>query len=351
MTPSESHGDARPPWIRRVLGWLWLALWSLGRVVLLAWATLAVFYSSAPWAPLRLVLAAALLAFGVWALWFGRRPRSLAIFAAAYACVLVWWSTIRPSNDRVWRPEVAVMPRATIDGDELHITGFRHFDYRTADDFTEHFEDRDYRLSHLTSVDFFVSFWRIGPVGHTFVSFVFDDAPPLCISIETRPEVGEGFAPVASLFKQFELIYVIGDERDLVGVRTNHRHEDVFLYHVRMSPESARRLLLVYLERVNRLADHPEFYNLLSNSCTVNIVRYANRSGRTGGFDARHLLNGWFDGYLFDAGLLDTSMTFEELRRRSRINDAAASGSGERSPDFSERIRAGLPHPSPPLAL
>jgi hypothetical protein len=180
-------------------------------------------------------------------------------------------------------------------------------------------------------------------VGHTFLSFLFDNAPPLSISIETRPEVGEGFNPIASLFKQFELIYVVGDERDLVRVRTNYRNETVYLYHLNSSPADVRRLLLIYLERINELADRPEFYHLLSNSCTINIIRYANAAGRTGRFDIRHLLNGLIDSYLYHSGRVDTTLPFEELRRRSLINTAAQAA--DIAPDFSERIRAGLPNP------
>jgi uncharacterized protein DUF4105 len=118
---------------------------------------------------------------------------------------------------------------------------------------------RSAKYGHLTALDFFVSYWSEGLVGHTFLSFIFDDAPPLSISIETRPEMGEGFAPIASMFKQFELIYVVGDERDLVRVRTNYRKETVYLYRLNASAADARRLLLVYLARINELADRPEF--------------------------------------------------------------------------------------------
>ena len=197
------------------------------------------------------------------------------------------------------------------------------------------------QLSHLTGLDFFVSYWSEGLVGHTFLSFIFDNAPPLSISIETRPEVGEGFNPVASLFKQFELIYVVGDERDLVRVRTNYRKETVYLYRLNSSPESVRRLLMVYLKRINELADRPEFYHLLSNSCTINIIRYANAAGRAGRFDIRHLLNGLIDSYLYHSGRVDTTLPFDELRRRSQINEAAQAA--DDAPDFSERIRASLP--------
>jgi hypothetical protein len=186
-----------------------------------------------------------------------------------------------------------------------------------------------------------VSYWSKGPVGHAFLSFIFDNALPLSISIETRPEVGEGFNPIASLFKQFELIYVVGDERDLVRVRTNFRKETVFLYRLNASPDNARRLLMVYLKRINELADRPEFYHLLSNSCTINIIRYLNAAGRRGRFDIRHLLNGLIDSYLYHSGRIDTTLPFDELRRRSQINEAAQAA--DDASDFSERIRASLP--------
>jgi hypothetical protein len=290
---------------------------------------------------MRLGLAGAFAAFAIWALWLSRQRRMSAVLIVLFLGVVVWWSSIRPSHDREWRPEVAMMPRAVIDGDRVHLTGVRNFDYRTRNDFTVHYEEREVWLSHLAALDFYVSYFSEGPIAHTFLSFIFDNAPPLSISIETRPEVGEGFAPVASLFKQFELIYVVGDERDLVGVRTNHRREAVYLYHLNTSADDARRLLLVYLTRINELADRPEFYHLLTNSCTINIFRYANAAGRVGRFDIRHLLNGLVDSYLYHSGRVDTTLPFDELRRRSRINDAAQAADG--APDFSQRIRVSLP--------
>jgi hypothetical protein len=208
-------------------------------------------------------------------------------------------------------------------------------------DFTVRYEEREVELSHLTGLDFFVSYWSEGLVGHTFLSFIFDNAPPLSISIETRPEVGEGFNPIASLFKQFELIYVVGDERDLVRVRTNYRKETVYLYRLNSSPDDVRGLLMVYLKRINELADRPEFYHLLSNSCTINTIRYMNAAGRAGRFDIRHLLNGMIDSYLYHSGRVDTTLPFDELRRRSRINEAAEAA--DDAPDFADRIRVSLP--------
>jgi hypothetical protein len=315
-------------------------LWFLVRLLAVIWATLAIYYSNLPWAELRLGLAAVFAAFAIWVL-ATRRRHMPAILAVLFAAVVIWWIAIPPSHDRNWRQEVAVMPRAIIDGDRVRLTGVRNFEYRSRNDFTARYEEREVQLSHLTALDFYVSYFLEGPVGHTFLSFIFDNAPPLSISIETRPEVGEGFAPVASMFKQFELIYVVGDERDLVGVRAIQRNEPIYLYRLNTSPEDARRLLLVYLQRINELADRPEFYHLLTNSCTINIIRYANAAGRVGRIDIRHILNGLVDSYLYRSGRIDTTLPFDELRRRSQINDAVKAADG--AADFSQRIRASLP--------
>ena len=329
----------------KALGVLVRGLGHLCGAALLLWATLAINFSNLPWPWLRIALAAAFAACGIWALWITRRRRMPWVFAALFLVVCAWWATILPSHDRDWRRDVAVMPRAILDGDRVLIKNVRDFDYRSRSDFTERYEDREVSLSHLTGVDFYVSFWMEGPIGHTFLSFMFDNAPPVSISIETRPEANEGYSPIASMFKQYELIYVVGDERDLVRLRTNFRDEELFLYHLNISPEAARRLFVVYLDRINELYAQPEWYHLLSNSCTINIVRYANVAGRTGGLDIRHVLNGWIDRYFYNTGLVNTSLGFDELRRRSNITEVSkAAGNGD---DFPQRIRANLPPARP----
>ena len=265
--------------LSRSFGGLIAAIWFLCRAALIAWATLAIYYSNLPWPRLRLGLAGAFAAFAVWALWLSRRRQMSVIMIALFLGVVAWWITIRPSHDRPWRPEVAVMPRAFIDGDRVRLTGVRNFDYRTRNDFTVRYEEREVQLSHLTALDFYVSYLR--RAGRTHVP-EFHLRQRAAAEYLHRDAAGSrrGLCPIASLFKQFELIYVVGDERDLVGVRTNYRHEAVYLYRLNTSPDDARRLLLVYLARINELADRPEFYHLLTNSCTINIVRYANAAGR-----------------------------------------------------------------------
>lgn len=339
MTASVSQSPF-PDAIRSLLRGAMHAL--VGLVLL--WEVLAISYIPILPTYARWSIAAAVGVFYVWGLWFsaGRWPK-LAVAVVFLVCWVVW-ASIRPSLERDWRPEVAVMPRILIDGDHIRLVGYRNFDYRSPNDFTVRYEERVLRLSQLRSIDFFLSYWKLGPIGHTFISFNFEDAPPVSISIETRPQVGQGYDPLASLFRHFELIYVVGDERDIVRVRTNYRNEQVFLYRTNLSAEAARRLFMVYAVRVNELAVKPEFYHLLSNSCTINIVRYANRIGRVGSLDIRLILNGWSDRYLYRAGTVDTSMPFEELRARSHINEAARAAG--QAPDFSQRIRAGLPEPA-----
>ena len=336
MQPAEKRGILKTLFtgVAAVVRGLFLAL-------LVAWATLAIYYSNLPWPALRLASAAAFAAFSIWALWVSPNRNRFFAFVGTFFAVVTWWVLIPPSHDREWRPEVAVMPRAFIDGDRVRFTGVRNFDFRSRNDFTVRWDEREVERSHLIGIDFYVSYWSEGPVGHTFLSFIFDNAPPLAVSIETRPEVGESFAPIASLFKQFELIYVVGEERDLVGLRTNHRNETVYLYRLNTSAADARRLFDIYVQRINELAERPEFYHLLSNSCTINIIRYANAAGRAGRFDIRHLLNGLIDSYLYHSGRVDTTLPFPELRRQSLINEAAQQAGD--AADFPERIRANLP--------
>lgn len=345
MTLTETRSSSTP-WLLKPIAWLWTGLVFLFTFLVLSWATLALYWSNLPWAWLRLLLAIAFAAFGIYALWWKRSRRTYLVFAVLFhLAVVVLYVSIQPSFDRAWQKDVAVLPQALRDGDRVLLKNFRNFDYRSTTDFTPRYESREVLLSHLTSLDFYVSYWMPLPVAHTFLSFNFDNAPPVCISIEARRQIGQGFDPLASLFKQFGLIYVVGDERDIVRVRTNYRHEDVYLYHVEALSENARRLFLVYLDRINELASRPEFYHLLSNSCTINIVRYARIAGKLPYFDIRFWLNGYSDRGLYRAGLLNPTLSFEELRRRAWIN-SLAQAAGD-APDFSQRIRASLPAARP----
>ena len=338
--------------VARFLAWsvVGLAVAGVG-----AWGTLAFRYSDRPGAWLRDALAAvfALLALAALATIVARRGRraALAAFAVAFLGLLLYWRTIEPSNARDWVPEVARLPRVTIVGDLVTIHDIRNFAYRTETDFTPAYYDRTFDLRRLDALDIVTSYWMGPAIAHVFVSFGFDDEH-VAVSVEARKERGEGYSSVQGFFKRYELVYVVGDERDLIGVRTNYRQdppEDVYLYRARVPIENVRRIFLDYVRSINELREHPQFYDTLTTNCTTTIVLHTRVNPGRPPFSWKFLLSGYAAEYVYETGRLETSLPFEELRRRSRVNAAAVAADG--APDFSRRIREGLPGMGVPAAV
>ena len=271
------------------------------------------------------------------------RPARIALlcFAGLMVLVIAWWFAIEPSNDRDWLPEVAHSPTASVEGNLVTIRNVRNFDYRSETDFDERWEERTYDLSRLRGVDLFLSYWGSPWIAHTIVSWEFDDGQHLAVSIETRKERGEAYSAVLGFFRQFELYYVFADERDLVGLRTHHRGEDVYLYRLQTPVETARAVLLDYLEEANRLAARPRWYNALTHNCTTAIRYHMKNIAAENPWDWRILVNGRIDELGYERGSIDTSLPFEELRARSNISERALAAAS--APNFSQRIREGLP--------
>ena len=273
------------------------------------------------------------------------RLRRVMLSAAIAATVVVTacaagLASLRPSNDRVWAPEHAVLPAADIAGDSVRIRRVRNFAHTAEGRFTPAYEDRSYDLSKLESAWFVVtpfSRWWRGPA-HTFVSFGFADSQYVAISVEARREPGESYAVLTGLFKRFEVIYVIGDERDLIGSRARFGGYDVYLYPIQAPREKIRQMFVQMLERANALRAAPEFYNTATNNCTTNVVDHVNHvtPGRvpTG---LKTILPGYTDEVAHRLGLIDSTISLDEARRRYRVNDRARMFA-ER-PDFSLRIR------------
>ncbi|MBI1284237.1 MAG: DUF4105 domain-containing protein [Thiobacillus sp.] len=275
------------------------------------------------------------------------RRRAYAVFVALFGVVLVWWLSLAPSNERDWQPDVARLPTAEIQGDKVTIHNVRNFDYRSETDFTEHWETRSYDLSKLRGLDLFVIYWGSPSIAHTILSWDFEDGQQLAVSIETRKEVGESYSAVRGFFRQFELYYVIADERDVVGVRTNHRHEDVYLYPLRTPPARARAILLDYLKGINRLAEHPGWYNALSTNCTTTIRLHVADVIAGVPHDWRWLANGYLDELLYELGVVNRERPFAEFKKLSYINPKAKALPLDSH--FSAAIREGLPpRPAPP---
>lgn len=271
--------------------------------------------------------------------------KALGIAFLVMGGVLIWWSTIRPSNDRDWLPEVAHAPSAEIDGDKLVVHNVRNFDYRSETDFTERWEDRTYDLSKIRGVDIFISYWGSPYIAHPVVSWDFGDGQHLAMSIETRKERGEEYSAVRGFFREYELVYIAADERDIVRVRTNYRGEDVYLYRMRLRPGVGRNLLLAYMEQATQMAAKPQFYNAALDNCTTGIRLNVQHIGAAQPWDYRILVNGLADQLLYERGNIDTSMPFDQLKAASLIVDKAKAA--DQAPDFSQRIRAGLPQPTP----
>jgi hypothetical protein len=275
------------------------------------------------------------------------RPFARAALAvlAVFVLLLVWWFSLAPSNARDWQPDVAQLPSATIDGNIVTVRNIRNFRYRSETDYDERWETRTYDLGQLQGVDMFLSYWGPTLIAHTIASWEFADGRHLAVSIETRKEKGETYDAVRGFFRQYEIYYVVADERDVVGLRAAHRGEQVFLYRLKIPAAGARAILLDYLEEVNRLAAAPQWYNALTHNCTTTIRHHAQNVAAGRPFDWRILANGHIDELGYERGQIDSSLPFAELRRRSDITAKAKAAIDDA--DFSLKIRRDLPGAEP----
>ena len=259
---------------------------------------------------------------------------------AAIAAGGAWFASLEPRVDRTWIPEQAVLAEAQIDRGVAKIHNIRDFTYSARKEFTVRYADRTYDLDKLTSVWYvltpFNEGWR-GPA-HSFVSFGFADSQFVSISVEARREPGETYDAFTGLFRRFELMYVIGDERDLIGQRAAFDDDRVYLYPIKASPERMRFMFVSMLERANKLREKPEFYNSITNNCTSNVVAHVNRivpNAIPAGY--KTMMPGYTDEVAMRLGLIDTRLDLDKARERFQINQRARKHIND--PQFSIRIR------------
>jgi hypothetical protein len=334
-------------WIAKTVG---LALLGLAMLLAIGWGILALRYwdhSAFEWRQ-GFAWAWAVGALVLFGGFFVRRWRWRAFggFVVLLAVLVVSWSHIEASNDRNWVPENAVLAYASIDGNRITLHNIRNFDYRSETDFTPAYYDRTLDLRQLDSVDLFAVYWMGPAIAHIFLSFNFTDGNPIAISIEARKERGEGYSSVQGFFRQYELYYAVGDERDIVRLRTNYRHdppEEVHMYRLRGPPESAQRLFLEYLREINALKAHAEWYNSLTTNCTSNIWLHSRVLPGHLPYSWKILLSGYVPEYLYEHGKLGTSLPFAQLQQRAVINPRAEAA--DQAADFSQQIRVGQPLP------
>jgi len=339
--------------VHRGMGWMVArAAVALVAVLVLAalagWGALAIYFGDSHRSPVQTVLAGAFGLAGFAAIagmaiprW---RTRLVSAFLALFVVVLAWWFNLAPSNDRVWQTDVARLAYATIDGDRVTVHNIRNFDYRTETDFTPGYYDKTFDLRKLNGVDLIATYWMGPAVAHIFLSFDFEGGDHLAISIETRKERGEAYSTIEGFFRQYELYYVVADERDVIRLRTNYRKdppEDVYVYRLHGPIENGRHLFLQYIKEINSLKDRPEWYNTLTTNCTTAIWMHTRINPGHPPLSWKILASGYVPEYLYEIGRLDSSVPFAELQRRGHVN--ARAQAADKAADFSRQIRAGLP--------
>jgi hypothetical protein len=277
-----------------------------------------------------------------------KRKLALVLIIMAYTAVLIAWNNMQPSNDRDWKPSVAKSPYAVTQGNLVTVHNIRNFDYQTEFDFAENYYDKTYNLDELESVNFLLSFWGGGTnFAHTILSFGFKNGDYLAVSAETRLEKGEPQELIQGFFNQYEMIYILADERDIIRLRTNFRKqepEDVFFYPTTLSKGEVRKVFDVIIARVNKLYQQPEFYNTLTQNCFTTLrADFSTIAPPKNRFDWRIVANGYADQMLYENGTIDTDLSFTEAKQYFHINQYV---SHDNSPEnFSVRIRPSLAKP------
>lgn len=275
---------------------------------------------------------------------FTNKPnRAFFVYAAAFFALLIWWNTITPPAEADFAADVARQVTGKFDGPLLTLTDVRGFEWRSNDDFTEHWNTKTYNLDQITGADMFLSYWGAPYMAHFIVSFAFEDGQHLAWSVEVRRQKDGGFSPIEDLFKKNTLAIVAADETDVVGVRSNVRGEDVQLFRLHIMPETARALLEEYVKDANRLATKPRWYNSLTTNCTTVVLKMMTALGQRVPFDWRLIANGYLPDYAYAEGILNTDYTIEQLRDLGRIAERGlATGLNA---NYSTAIRAEVPGP------
>jgi hypothetical protein len=309
------------------------------------WGVLAVYYGDSRTGLVQVCVAAAFGLFGfaglISSLWFRWRIQWVLGHSALFIGILIWWLGITPSNDRAWQPDVSQLPYATFDGDIVTVHNIRNFNYRSEFDYQPAYYDKAYDVTKLDGVDLFAFYWMGPAIAHTIISFNFGEQGYLAVSIETRKELNEEYSTIKGLFRQYELIYIVADERDVIRLRSNYRKnppEEGYLYRIKGSKENGQRLFLDYLKKINELHEKPQFYNTLLDNCTTAIWVRSWVNPEHVSFSWKILLSGYLPEYLYESKLLEQQVPLSELQRQAYINSLAQAA--DQSPDFSKRIRA-----------
>jgi Domain of unknown function (DUF4105) len=309
-------------------------------VLLNLWAVAAI-YVDCRIPALRIPLAVIYLAVLIFVIVGTRRYRALYCLIC-FCVVLLWWLSLKPSDEGNWRADVAKKAWVETAGDRITVHNVRNCDYRSETEYTNCWSDRTYNLSDLRAVDFFFVNWGVRWIGHPILSFDFGNNQHLAFSIEARYKEGQTYSAILGFFRQYELIFIAADERDVIRLRTNYRKdEEVYMYRTNAPADIARKFFFTYVDYLNHLRDHPEWYNAVTKNCTTALDSQLSADlPNAMPWTYRLLLNGSLDELLYERGRLVTGgLPFPELKQRQHINPFAHTV--HQSPDFSALIRAG----------
>ena len=266
-----------------------------------------------------LIVLVALMAFGIW----------------------VYKKMTNPSLVRDWSPDQSIMPSIHfLNEDTVRINNIRNIHYRTTRDYDLDYYDKTVNLNEVDSAWLVISPFGSFGVAHTFVSFGFKDGTYLAVSIEVRRKKGKSFSAVKGFFRQFEMMYVIADEADVIKVRTNTIKATVRLFPIQTEKSRIRAVFVDMLKRADDLGKKPEFYNTIWNNCTTNIIKHTRRFSTKAIplWDLRYLLPENIDKIAYKLNMIDTHLSYEDAREHFDISEIARAS--EDAEDFSKAIRA-----------
>ena len=269
------------------------------------------------------------------------KRRIFFIISAIVITITAWQQAIPPSNDRDWNLSVAKLPYVSIDGNIVKIANIRNFDYRSATDFTPRYYSKTFNLDNIQSLDYILSYWDGNKaIAHTILSFGFKNGDYLAVSVETRLSKNQKQTFLNGIFNQYELIYILADERDILRLRSNFRKEEVYLYRVKANPVILKKAFTEVIQQAADLQKHPRFYNTLNHNCFTTLLADLRRAqGKEYHFDHRYIMNGYSDKMLYDKNvLISAGMPFEELKKRRHINQYVENDPNAEI-NFSRKIR------------
>ena len=314
---------------------------AIAAVGLAGWSALAIWFAPLPRPAAIAALGAYGVAFLVTVLLVRPCRRALCCLFVPSVVVLAAWLLHQPSNERDWQSDVAILPYAEFDGDTVIVHNIRNCDYRSETNYVVHHYTKSFRVSDVQSLDLYLVNWGIPAASHAMMSFGFSSNEYLCVSIETRKQKGQDYSTLRGFFRNYELIYVVADERDVVRLRTNYRTgENVYLYRTKpVSLDVVRNIFLDYLRSINRLHEEPEWYNALTANCMVEAFRHATPYGPRAHWHWTVFLNGYFDRTMYESGAICTNRPFAETKAAALVN--ARAKAADKDPEFSKRIRGG----------